>query len=125
MSYFRGILSTLTPGELFKLHPKLRWAAFSADGQVVFCEMRTGIESYTSDEDDRAFMQFGPLIMSGVAERLTHSGGAGKLQSVLVNMDKDSVLLMKFRNGFLALSVNRNEAFGVFQDIDARLRELA
>ena len=115
----------LSPTELFELHPKLRWAAFYADGKVVFCQMRPGIKSYTSDEDDRAFMQFGPLIMSGVAERLTHSEGAGKLQSVLVNMDKDSVLLMKFRNGFLALSVNRNEAFGVFQEIDARLRELA
>lgn len=87
--------------------------------------MRPGVKSYTSDEDDRAFMQFGPLIVSGVAERLTHSGGAGKLQSVLVNLDKDSVLLMKFRNGFLALSVDRDEAFGVFQNIDARLRELA
>ena len=63
--------------------------------------------------------------MSGVAERLIHSGGADKLQSVLVSMDMDSLLLMKFRNGFLALSVNRNEAFGVFQEIDTNLRELA
>jgi len=110
--------------ELFELHPKLRWAAFSVDGKVVFCKMRPGVKSYSSEDDDRAFMQFGPLIMSGVAERLTHSGQAGKLQSVLVNMDKDSVLLMKFRNGFLALSVDRDEAFGVFQEIDARLREL-
>jgi len=86
--------------------------------------MRPGIESYTSEEDDRTFMQFGPLIMSGVAERLT-SGGAGRLQSVVVNLDKDSVLLMKFRNGFLALSADRDEAFGVFQEIDGRLRELA
>jgi len=47
------------------------------------------------------------------------------LQSVLVNMEKDSVLLMKFRNGFLALSADRSEAFGVFQEIDRRLQELA
>jgi hypothetical protein len=87
--------------------------------------MRPGVESYTSEEDDRTFMQFGPLIMSGLAERLTHSGGAGKLQSVLVNLDRDSVLIMKFRDGYLALSVDRDEAFGVFQEIDAKLRELA
>ena len=114
-----------SPEELFRLHPKLRWAAYSAEGKVVFCQMRPGVESFTSDDNDRAFMQFGPLIVSGVAERLTHSGGAGKLQSVLVNMEKDSVLLMKFRNGFLALSVDRSEAFGVFQEIDRRLQELA
>ena len=47
------------------------------------------------------------------------------MQSVVVNLDKDSVLLMKFRNGFLALSADRDEAFGVFQEIDGRLRELA
>jgi len=117
--------SNLTAEEFFKLHPKLRWAAYTVDGKVLFCQMRQGVESYTSDEDDRAFMQFGPLIISGVGERLTHSGGAGKLQSVLVNMEKDSVLLMKFRDGFLALSANRNEAFGIFQEIDAKLRELA
>jgi hypothetical protein len=87
--------------------------------------MRPGFTSYSSEEDDRTFMQFGPLIMSGVAERLTHSGGAGKLQSVLVNLDRDSVLIMKFRDGYLALSVDRDEAFGVFQEIDAKLRELA
>jgi len=115
----------VTADQFFKLHPKLRWAAYSVDGKVLFCQMRPGVESYTSDEGDRAFMQFGPLIISGVGERLTHSGGAGKLQSVLVNMEKDSVLLMKFRDGFLALSVNRNEAFGVFQEIDTKLRELA
>lgn len=115
----------LSPEELFRVHTKIRWVAFCDDGKVVFCQMRPGVESYTSNEDDRAFMQFGPLIVSGVAERLTHSGGAGKLQSVVVNLDKDSVLLMKFRYGFLELSVDRNEAFGVFQEIDARLRELA
>lgn len=87
--------------------------------------MRPGLTSYTSEEEDRTFMQFGPLIMSGVAERLTHSGGAGKLQIVLVNLDRDSVLLMKFRDGYLALSVDRDEAFGVFQEIDVKLRELA
>lgn len=91
--------------ELFELDPKLRWAAFSVDSKVIFCKMRPGVKSYSSDGDDRAFMQLGPLIMSGVAERLT--GGAGKPQSVLVSMDKDSVLLMKFRNGFLVLSGQR------------------
>jgi predicted regulator of Ras-like GTPase activity (Roadblock/LC7/MglB family) len=90
----------------------------------MFSQMRPGAASYTSDEEDRAFMQFGPLIMSGVAERLTQTGGAGKLHNVLVNLDKDSVLLMKFRNGHLALSVDRNDAFGVFQEIDVKLREL-
>ena len=115
---------SLSPESVFRLHPKIRWAAYSQDGKVVFCQMRPGIESYTTDAEDRAFMELGPLLLSGVAERLTSSGGAGKLQSVVVNMEKDSVLLTKVGNGFLAVSVNRAEALGVFQEIDSSIRNL-
>jgi len=114
----------LTPEDVFQLHPKIRWAAFSTNGKVVFCQMRPGLKSYTSDAEDRAFMELGPLIMTAVAERLTLSGGAGKLENVLVNMGKDSVLLTKIRDGYLAISVDRAEAFGVFQEIDSSIRQL-
>ena len=114
-----------SPDELFQLHAKIRWVAFSTDGHVIFSQMRPGIASYTSNAEDKAFMEFGPVILSGVAERLTESGGAGRLHNIIVNFDKDSVLLMKFRNGYLALSVDRPYAYSVFQEIDARLRQLA
>ena len=55
---------------------------------------------------------------------MTPTGGAGKLESVLVNMGKDSVLLTKIRDGYLAISVDRAEAFGVFQEIDSSIRRL-
>jgi hypothetical protein len=87
--------------------------------------MRPGFTSYTSDAEDRAFMEFGPVVLSGVAERLTESGGAGRLQSIVVNFDKDSVLLTNFRGGYLALSADRPYAYDVFQEIDAKLRQLA
>ena len=115
---------SLTPEDVFRLHPKIRWAAFSEDGKVAFCQMRAGVTSYTSDAEDRAFMELGPLIMAGVAERLTPTGGAGRLQSVVVNMEKDSVLLKKVGKGYLAMSVNRAEALGVFQKIDALIQKL-
>jgi len=114
----------LTPDDVFRLHPKIRWAAFSEDGKVVFCQMRPGVTSYTSDAEDRAFMELGPLIMSGVAERLTPTGGAGKLQSVVVNMEKDSVFLTKVGKGYLAISIDRAEALGVFQEIDTSIQKL-
>lgn len=92
---------------------------------MIFSQMRPGFTSYTSDAEDKAFMEFGPVILSGVAEQLTESGGAGRLHSIVVNFDKDSVLLMRFRSGYLALSADRPYAYGVFQEIDAKLRELA
>jgi predicted regulator of Ras-like GTPase activity (Roadblock/LC7/MglB family) len=91
---------------------------------VVFCQMRPGLKSYTSDAEYRAFMEMGPLIMSGVAERLTSTGGAGRLESVIVNMEKDSVLLTRVGSGYLALSADRAEAFGVFQEIRRNLQSL-
>jgi hypothetical protein len=109
---------------IFRLDARIRWAAFSIDGKVMFCEMRAGIQSYTSEAEDKAFMELGPLIMSGVAERLTQSGGAGKLQSVIVNLEKDSILLMKVRNGYLAASANRKDALDVFTKAEPLIQRL-
>lgn len=106
------------------MHPKIRWTAYSVDGKVVFCEMRAGLQSYTSDAEDRAFMELGPLIMSGVAERLTPSGGAGRLESVIVNLEKDSVLLARVGTGYLAVSVDRADALSVFQEIEPLIKKL-
>jgi hypothetical protein len=114
----------LSPEDVFRLHPKIRWTAYSVDGKVVFCQMRAGLQSYTSDAEDRAFMELGPLIMSGVAERLTPSEGAGKLESVIVNLGKDSVLLTRSGSGYLAVSVDRADASRVFQEIEPLLRKL-
>jgi len=69
-------------------------------------------------------MELGPLIMSGVAERLTPSGGAGRLESVVVNLEKDSVLLTRVRSGYLAVSVDRANAVSVFQEIEPLIKKL-
>jgi len=119
-----GLSRGLSAEDVFRLHPKIRWTAFSVDGKVVFCEMRVGLQSYTSDAEDRAFMELGPFIMSGVAERLTASGGAGRLESVVVNLEKDSVLLTRVGSGYLAVSVDRVDAYSVFQEIEPLLRGL-
>jgi len=107
------------------MHPKIRWAAFSTDGKVHFCKMRPGVESYTAESEDRAFMELGPLILSGVAERLTQTGGAGKVQSVIVNLEKDSVLLTQIKNdGYLGISVDHADALSVFKDIESSIQAL-
>ena len=86
--------------------------------------MRTGLKSYTSDSDDRAFMEFGPHLMSGIAERLTPTGGAGRFQSLIVNMEKDSVLLTQLGNGYLAISSDRADAPDVFRQVEPMLQRL-
>jgi hypothetical protein len=118
------IKTFLTPEEVFRLHPRIRWAAFSRDsGEVVFSHMREGVESHTSEVDDRAFMELGALIMSSAAEKLTPSQRAGELESIVVNLEKDSVMLMKVRNGHLAISADKADASEVFLKVTPIIRE--
>jgi hypothetical protein len=116
---------TLSPEEILQLHPKLRWAAFSTEaGKIAFAQMRTGLVSYTDEKQDRAFMEFGPQLLTGIAERLSLTGGAGQIQSLIVNMEKDSVLLIKIRGGYLATSADRRDALLIFDEVEAKIREL-
>ena len=55
-------------------------------------------------------MEFGPQLMTGIAERLSPTGGAGKVQSLIVNMEKDAVFLAPLRGGYLAISADRADA---------------
>ena len=115
----------MSPEDVFQLHPKLRWAAFSTEsGKIAFSQMRAGLVSYTDEREDRAFMEFGPQLLTGIAERLSPTGGAGKIQSLIVNMEKDSVLLTKIRGGYLATSADRRDALLIFDEVEAKIRQL-
>jgi hypothetical protein len=85
--------------------------------------MRPGVESYTSQAEDKSFMELGPLFMMSLAQRLTPLGKAGSVQSIIVNLDRDSVLLMEVKGGYLAASADRRDAFEVFPEIARTLRE--
>ena len=114
----------ISPSEIFGLNPKIRWTAFSTEeGRVTFSEMRPGVISYTSERDDRAFMEVGPHLMSGIAERLS-SQGAGKVQSLIVNLEKDSVFLTQVGKGYLAISADRTDAPAVFKEVEPMIRRL-
>ena len=111
--------------EVFRLHPKIRWASFSTEsGKIAFSQMRPGLTSYTTEQEDRAFMEFGPQLMTGIAERLSPTGGAGKVQSLIVNLEKDSVLLAPLRRGYLAISTDRADAVAVFKEVEPMIRRL-
>jgi hypothetical protein len=60
----------VNPDEVFTISKSIRWVALlSAQGEVVFCEMRAGLKSASSQEVDRKFLQLGPLTLLGVAEK--------------------------------------------------------
>ena len=121
----RRLSAPISAEEIFRLHPKIRWASFSTEsGKIAFSQMRPGLTSYTTEEQDMAFMEFGPQLMTGIAERLSPTGGAGKVQSVIVNLEKDSVLLAPLRRGYLAISTERADAVEVFKEVEPMIRRL-
>ena len=119
------LAGTLSPEDVFKLHPKIRWVAFSTEsGRILFSQMRPGLASYTDERDDRGFMEFGPQILTGIAQKLSASGGAGKIESLAINMEKDCVLLTRTRGGYLAISADRPDALLIFNELEHKIRQL-
>ncbi len=62
--------------------------------------------------------------MTSLAERLTPSGKAGSVESIVVTLTKDSVLLMQVEKGYLALSAETSDAVEVFLKVAQMIREL-
>jgi hypothetical protein len=118
-------LSGLTADEVFRLHTKIRWAAYSTEqGQVLFSSMRKGVKSYTPNSDDRAFMELGVVMLCEMGKRLSVKGGAGNLESIIVRFTYDSVLIVDHGRGHLALSVDNEHALRVFDEIAVKLKLL-
>lgn len=86
--------------------------------------MRPGVQSYTPNSDDRAFMELGVLLMCEMGDRLSASGAAGKLESIIVNFTHDSVLIADHGKMHLALSADRADALRVFEEIRPQLSQL-
>jgi hypothetical protein len=116
----------LTAEQVFRLHERIRWAAYTTEsGQVVFCKMRPGVASYTSEEVDRSFMELGPHMMLGMSERMSSSEGTGKVESVIISFKNSSILLTKLKHGFLAISADKARALRTFEEVAGSIQKLS
>jgi hypothetical protein len=75
--------------------------------------------------EDRAFMEMGPVFMTGIAQRLTPNAKAGRLECVIACFEKDCVLMTQIGNDHLAFSVDRGRAFIVFNEILPQISKLS
>jgi hypothetical protein len=104
-----NVTTQLTAEEVFRLHPKIRWAGLANDrGEIVFSQMRAGVKSITTDEDDRNLLQLGSMILRGVAERSSPS--AGNVQCITVLYEKFGQLIVKRNENTLILTVEKEDA---------------
>lgn len=99
----------LTAEQIFNLHPKIRWAGLATEqGEVVFTKMRPGVQSLSPESVDQAFVQLGPMLISGVCERL--APWAGTLETIVSTYEKVVLVVKKLDKRYLALTINRADA---------------
>jgi hypothetical protein len=111
-------LVDITPERIFALNAKIRWAGLATDqGEVLFATMRPGITSLSPDDTDRSFMQLGPMLLSGVCERLIP--WAGPLQAVVSRYEKVVMIVRKLNKLYLALTINSEDIGNMTQIMES------
>ena len=100
----------LTPERIFSLHPRIRWAELATEqGDVVFVQMRPGVESLSPADADQSFVQLGPLILTGVCERL--APWAGPLETVISRYQKVVMIVTRTQGRkYLAMMIAKDDA---------------
>lgn len=118
-------LSKLTPEAIFKIHPRMRWAAYSTrSGDVVFSQMRPGVKTATSDEADRAIMRGASMMMSSGALDQFIPKAAGPLESIVINLQKISLIWIVHKDGYLAITTGRIAANSVLRRLNQTTKQL-
>ncbi len=108
----------ITPERIFALNPKIRWAGLATDqGEVLFATMRPGITSLSPEDTDRTFMQLGPMLLSGVCERL--APWAGPLEAVVSRYRKVVMIVRKLDKLYLALTINSEDVNNMQQIMES------
>ena len=90
-------------------------------GEVLFAKMRPDLESFSPQSTDESFMQLGPMLLSGVCERLVP--WAGPLESVVSTYGKVALIVTKLKNRYLALTISRPDASSLGEVME-KLQEL-
>jgi hypothetical protein len=115
-------LPELTPERVFSLHPKIRWAGLATDqGEAIFVQMRPGVTSLSPEDADKSFMQLGPLLLTGVCERL--APWAGPLEYVVSRYQKVILIVTRLEKRFLTLTINKEDA-DIISELILKLAEL-
>jgi hypothetical protein len=98
----------LTADEIFRIHPKIRWASLATpEGEVIFSKMREGAQSLSPKGGEEAFMQLGPQAIFALKEHL--SPWAGPLLNSFGEYEKVMMIMTKVGENYLALAIDRGK----------------
>jgi len=89
--------------ETFKIDPKLRYVGI-VDNQynILLSEMREGVQSVTTEDQERRFVQIVPPIIVDAVEKLEPI--LGKVESIRVRYEKMVLVFFRMENLVVILS---------------------
>jgi hypothetical protein len=89
--------------EIFRNEPKIRYVGIVDNRlHVLFSRMRGGVQSLTSDDDDRHWLQLVPNILIDCAEKLSPT--VGLVESVTIRYEKLFLVFFRLKNLTIAIS---------------------
>jgi hypothetical protein len=116
-------MAELTVEDVFRIHPKIRWAAYATEeAQVLFSKMRPGVKSISPETEDEAFMQLGPQVVLGVFERF--SPYAGPVSMASGDYEKVFMFVAKVRGGVLALTIDKHPESELLQTVPTIIKSI-
>lgn len=116
-------MAAITPEMVFDVHPKIRWAGLAnRKGRVSFMQMREGVTSLTPESNDRAALEIrAQYIIETVRQECQWTG---EVDSVTITFEKFVEILVPLKEGYAAITVEKDLAPEAYTGICKALREL-
>jgi hypothetical protein len=109
--------------ETFKADPRIRYVGI-ADNEfhILLSKMRDGVQSVTTDEQERNFVQIMPPIIVDAVEKLQPV--LGKLDNVTVRYEKVLLVFFRMEGLVVILSFNANVSTPFISSLSDSMRKI-
>ncbi len=107
---------------VFDLDVRIKWVGISNPEAVLFCDMRPGVQSLTSPETERGFIEMGALVVLSILEKF--ASHAGNLTSCVARFEKLLFLVRRLNGNILALSIEASVDPNTIAEIDYKLSRI-
>jgi hypothetical protein len=116
-------LSPFNADDVFALDTKIRWVGLATrKGQVIFAQMRPGVESITPESDDR-------LLLELRAQYITETCGqvnqwAGPTEYIAMSHEKFIELIIILKERYLVMTLEKSTPTEKFPALAKKAQEL-
>ena len=109
--------------EAFRVDPRIRYVGIvDNEFHILFSKMREGVQSVTTEEQERNFVQIMPPIIVDAVEKLQPL--LGKMDNVTIRYEKLLLVFFRMEGVVVVLSFNANVTTGFISSLSESMRKL-